>query len=562
MTSIKPALRRCAIYTRKSSEEGLDQDFNSLHAQREACEAFIRSQKGEGWQVVPAAYDDGGFSGGTMERPGLQRLLADIRASKIDIVVVYKVDRLTRALSDFAKMVEDFDGHGVSFVAVTQQFNTTTSMGRLTLNVLLSFAQFEREVTSERIRDKIAASKKKGMWMGGTVPLGYDAKDRKLVINPAEAKVVQLIYQRYLELGCVRRLKTDIDERKILSKQRTAANGRQSGGAHLSRGALYTLLANRIYVGEIGHKEDSYAGQHKAIIERPIWSAVQQQLTRGSAPSRRRATTLGKNLLSGKLFDEAGEPLVASHTIKNGRQYRYYVSRRLTTASVSETSRGWRLPAAQIEQAVIDGMVQILSNPAQVTKAWRKQGLPLRQLPPALVSAKQLAEQLRFPVSALKICLKLLRKVVICDESILLSLGQIGSLDETKDTNEVAPFEHSVSLKLKRRGSEIRIIVDDGKATTKTGYDPALFKAIARARCWFDELTCDQKSSIRKIATREGITKAYAARLLPLAFLAVPIVETIFEGKQPFSMTSETLTRKTNLSLDWAQQVRILQSIC
>ncbi len=246
MESTKAALRRCAVYTRKSSEEGLEQDFNSLHAQREACEAFIRSQAGEGWRLIKTAYDDAGFSGGNVERPALQKLLTDIRERRVDVVVVYKVDRLTRSLPDFAKMVEVFDSHGVSFVAVTQQFNTTTSMGRLTLNVLLSFAQFEREVTGERIRDKIAASKQKGMWMGGTVPLGYDVRERRLVINQAEAEKVRLIYQLYLELGSVRLVKTELDRRGLISKVRLSKAGVRSGGYRFGRGALYEMLANPI----------------------------------------------------------------------------------------------------------------------------------------------------------------------------------------------------------------------------------------------------------------------------------------------------------------------------
>ena len=271
MEQSKPKTRRCAVYTRKSSEEGLEQNFNSLHAQREACEAFIKSQASEGWKLVKTAYDDGGLSGGTMERPALKRLLADIGEGLIDVVVVYKVDRLTRSLADFAKMVELFDAHGVSFVAVTQQFNTTTSMGRLTLNVLLSFAQFEREVTGERIRDKIAASKRKGMWMGGVPPLGYDVRERRLVINPAEADTVRNIYERYLELGCVRQLSKELEQRGIKSKVRVSRNGIKSGGCRFSRGALYELLANPIYIGEIRHKQERHPGQHEAILSKELW---------------------------------------------------------------------------------------------------------------------------------------------------------------------------------------------------------------------------------------------------------------------------------------------------
>jgi DNA invertase Pin-like site-specific DNA recombinase len=268
----------CAVYTRKSSEEGLEQDFNSLQAQREACEAFIRSQKGEGWRLVETAYDDGGLSGGTINRPALQRLLADIAHGRVDIVVVYKVDRLTRSLIDFAKIVELFDRHGASFVAVTQQFNTTTSMGRLTLNILLSFAQFEREVTAERIRDKIAASKRRGMWMGGVTPLGYEVRNRRLVIVPEEAETVRLIYAQYQELGSVRLLQQHLDTAGIRSKVRTYRDGRAAGGRPFSRGALYALLSNPIYIGEIAHKGIRHAGLQEPILERPPWEAVQHQL--------------------------------------------------------------------------------------------------------------------------------------------------------------------------------------------------------------------------------------------------------------------------------------------
>ena len=284
---------RCAIYTRKSSDEGLEQEFNSLHAQREACEAFIASQRHEGWHVLSAHYDDGGFSGGTMDRPALQRLLADIGAGKVDVVVVYKIDRLTRSLFDFAKIVEAFDAKGVSFVSVTQQFNTTTSMGRLTLNVLLSFAQFEREVTSERIRDKIAASKQKGMWMGGAVPLGYDAVNRKLRINAEEAKTVRLLFELYLKLGSVRQLQEECQRLGLRTKLRTMLDGRRSGGTAFSRGHLYLILSNPIYIGRIPHKGRSYEGEHEAIIDAETWDKVQAQLAtnagRKTGPSQLQA---------------------------------------------------------------------------------------------------------------------------------------------------------------------------------------------------------------------------------------------------------------------------------
>jgi DNA invertase Pin-like site-specific DNA recombinase len=291
--------RRCAIYTRKSSEEGLEQEFNSLHAQREACEAYIRSQRHEGWVVIPTAYDDGGFSGGTMERPGLQHLLADIRLGSVDVVVTYKVDRLTRALADFARLIEIFDRHEVSFVSVSQQFNTTTSMGRLTLNVLLSFAQFEREVTGERIRDKIAASKKKGMWMGGNPPLGYDVRDRKLLVNPAEAETVRGIFALYLELGCVRRLMEAVDRHGWTTKRCATSAGRMRGGRPISRGHLYRILSNPLYIGRIAHKAQLHPGQHEALIEGDTWAAVEAQLAANTAGHRRRAGASAPSLRIG-----------------------------------------------------------------------------------------------------------------------------------------------------------------------------------------------------------------------------------------------------------------------
>ncbi len=359
------SLRRCAIYTRKSSEEGLEQDFNSLHAQREACEAFIKSQAGEGWRLIKTAYDDGGLSGGTMERPALLQLLADIRQGLVDVVVVYKVDRLTRSLADFAKMVEVFDAHGVSFVAVTQQFNTTTSMGRLTLNVLLSFAQFEREVTGERIRDKIAASKKKGMWMGGVTPLGYEVRERRLVVNPAEAAIVRDIFQRYLELGSVRLLKDDLDRRGIYSKVRPW-KGSTRGGGPFSRGALYKLLANPIYFGEIRHKQMCHPGQHEAIIDRELWQKVQQLLRERTVRHGTQPFHAGASPLAGKLFDDNGEPLYACGAAKGERRHRYYVSRKLVSGAASQVQDGWRLAAPEIERSVAMAASLVLKDQAAI----------------------------------------------------------------------------------------------------------------------------------------------------------------------------------------------------
>src|SRR5690349_546919 len=343
---------RCAIYTRKSSEEGLEQEFNSLQAQREACEAFINSQRHEGWVCLRTAYDDGGFSGATMERPALQRLLADIAAGRVNTIVVYKIDRLTRSLADFAKIVEILDARGASFVSVTQQFNTTTSMGRLTLNVLLSFAQFEREVIGERIRDKIAASKRKGMWMGGIPPLGYRAQDRKLVIIDSEAEIVRSIFRRYAELGSVRLLKEELEARGIKSRSWTSASGRPRSDKPFARGALYLILQNRIYRGEIVHKGQSHPGEHMPIIDQPLWDAVAARLASNSGERNAGTGTREHSLLTGMLFDRDGNRMTPSHAVKKGTRYRYYVSRPLITKHQTKRSTGLRIPAAEVEQHV------------------------------------------------------------------------------------------------------------------------------------------------------------------------------------------------------------------
>src|SRR5258707_9416285 len=320
-----PAILRCGIYTRKSSEEGLDQDFNSLDAQREACEAFIASQKREGWVLIDEIYDDGGFSGATMERPAFQRLLLDVSAGKIDVVVVYKVDRLTRSLSDFAKIVDIFDKHAVSFVSVTQQFNTTTSMGRVTLNILLSFAQFEREVTSERIRDKIAASKRKGLWVGGNLPLGYEMKDGKIAIVEEEAKLVRSIFRRYLELGSVNELVRDLRERNIRTKTKQLATGATRSGIPFGRGALYYLLSNHFYIGEGTYENEILPGEQPPIMDRALFDAVRKK-SLAQWSHRTIVRNKSDHLLTGLLFDDAGYRMIPTHATKAGIRYRYYVS--------------------------------------------------------------------------------------------------------------------------------------------------------------------------------------------------------------------------------------------
>ncbi len=361
----KPVAKRCAIYTRKSSEEGLDQAFNSLDAQREAGEAYVLSQASEGWKPVATRYDDGGYSGGSMERPALQRLLADVEAGRIDIVVVYKIDRLTRSLADFARIVERFDAQGVSFVSVTQAFNTTSSMGRLTLNVLLSFAQFEREVTGERIRDKIAASKARGMWMGGIPPLGYDMPEpgsRTLRINEAEAATVRFIFERYLEVGSVHRLVTLLAADRITSKRHITATGKVMGGVPFGRGALFHLLRNRTYLGEIVHKELSYPGEHEGIVPRDLFERVQQRLNLTPRREQARAVTVDRASLVGKVFDASGEPMSPTHSRgRSGRVYRYYVSASLQRGEAARTILQ-RVSAPTLESTVASAVERLLPN--------------------------------------------------------------------------------------------------------------------------------------------------------------------------------------------------------
>ena len=417
---------RCAIYTRKSSDEGLEQEFNSLDAQREACEAYIVSQRHAGWIALANMYDDGGLSGGTMERPALKRLLEDIEASKVQIVVVYKVDRLTRSLSDFAKIVDVLDAHNASFVSVTQQFNTTTSMGRLTLNMLLSFAQFEREIAGERIRDKIAASKKKGMWMGGNVPLGYDVKDRKLVVNETEASTVRLIFRRYAELGSVALLKAELDRLGIVSKRREGAGGRLAGGQHFSRGALYLMLQNRIYRGEITHQGTAYPGQHKAILDPELCQIVQDKLT---ANRRERALAVGAeapSLLAGLIVDSDGNPMTPTHATKKVKRYRYYVSASLLAGDRPRTQKGMRVPAGHVEALVLDRLRAFFSSRTDVSNALVPLDLDAHTLDVALRNACGLSERWLAapPVEMKSLILDIVEQITVAADRIEIRLSR------------------------------------------------------------------------------------------------------------------------------------------
>ncbi|RZU42409.1 recombinase family protein [Edaphobacter modestus] len=443
---------RCAIYTRKSSEEGLDQSFNSLHAQREACEAYILSQKHEGWHALSAKYDDGGFSGGNMERPGLKKLLEDIATGKIDTVVVYKVDRLTRSLADFAKIVETFDGKGVSFVSVTQQFNTTTSMGRLTLNVLLSFAQFEREVTGERIRDKVAASKKKGMWMGGIVPLGYDHKDRQLHVNEVEAEQVRHIFKQYIRLGSVFDLHDYLKDNGYRSKRRTTTAGRNIGGAVLSRGTLYHLLSNPAYIGKTRHGDTLYEGRHEAVIDSKTWEQAAELLASNRVRRRTSHNIASGRLLLGILFDEQGNRFTPTHSSKRSRRYAYYTLKAANKSSATVQ----RLPAIGFEQLVVGRIRDLLSNQVDLAAQFKSLSVKETRL---LVAAGQHRAELLSEITGeetAKLIRKIVSRVTVRETEVHVEirgdLVQCDLLGQKSDTGAVPEgIRLSVPLTIKRK---------------------------------------------------------------------------------------------------------------
>ncbi|MFZ3005379.1 MAG: recombinase family protein [Phenylobacterium sp.] len=499
---------RCAIYTRKSSEEGLEQGFNSLHAQREACEAYVLSQAGEGWIVLPTIYDDGGFSGGSMERPALAQLLADIETQTIDIVVVYKVDRLTRALSDFARIVEIFDKRGVSFVSVTQAFNTTSSMGRLTLNVLLSFAQFEREVTGERIRDKIAASKAKGMWMGGNLPLGYDIptdlQTRALVVQPAEAETIRLIFQRYLDLGSVRALSAELLEKGVVTKQRITGAGHQVGGGPWREGPLYYVLKNRIYRGDISHKGKVHPGRHAAIVSPELFDEVQKRL---SAGKRRRSSGMRpvKALLTGKLFDDQGHPMSPVTVRRGSRTYRYYVSQAVIRHDRGDAGSTMRVPAWPLETLIGQEVARATSAGIEVA----------------------------------------IGRVELGADKVTVSLTSVrdGQLVETLQ----------VPARLKTWGGAKRIVMADDHLPEVFGPDEALLRAIGRARRWEAQLATGERTSTADIATAEGVASRYVDRVLQLAWLAPDLTEAFVCGARLRDLDLTTLIHRA-LPICWLDQ--------
>ncbi|HEY5378375.1 MAG TPA: recombinase family protein [Pseudolabrys sp.] len=526
---------RCVIYTRKSSEHGLEQDFNSLHAQREAGEAYIKSQAHEGWKLIKTHYDDGGISGGTMDRPALQKLLADITQGLIDVVVVYKVDRLTRSLADFAKLVEIFEARGVSFVSVTQQFNTTTSMGRLTLNVLLSFAQFEREVAGERIRDKFAASRKKGMWMGGHVPLGYDVVDRKLAINRTEADTVRSIFQRYLELGCVSKLRIDLDRRDIRSKKRTSGLGRQRGGGRFSRGALYHLLKNRVYRGEAVHKGVSHPGEHDAILDEALWSEVQTKLA-SNAGARRKARIDSGALLTGLIFDDRGNRMSPSYTTRKAGRFRYYVSQAVLQGRHSDAGSIRRLSADIVEKLVADA----LRSPVQ--DEMDDQASAAQDFS-SLAADEGIRSSIRSKVD----------RIVVSNRKLEITLKK--SAGDGREIDEGPRVLH-VTLPEKKMPGRKKILIPEAAGAPAYRMDHSFVLMIARGRTWANALCRGEYLDTAAIASQFDLSETYVRRILRLAYLAPDITEAIAEGRQPRSLKLQKLL--CPLPLSWPEQRKSL----
>jgi len=563
-SSVIPLLP-CAIYTRKSSEEGLEQDFNSLHAQRESCEAFVLSQKSLGWAPLPAAYDDGGFSGGNVERPALKRLISDIEAGLVKVIVVYKVDRLTRSLADFAKLVDLFDTMGVSFVSVTQQFNTTTSMGRLTLNVLLSFAQFEREVTGERIRDKIAASKRKGMWMGGIPPAGYCAVGRTLKPEPVQCERIPEIYSLYLQLNCIRRLCEEVRSRGWLTPERKHKRAGFGGHKPFSRGHLHRILSNPLYAGLVHHHGDHHPGQHPALVPMELWNQVQERLARNRQGHQVRIRAKSPSLLSGKLFDEAGRRMIPSHTTKGKKRYRYYVT------PVSDPGEPIRLPAAELERELAHAIANWASNEQQVLDAvgWAeapqaarvlKQAKHLRlallgpQAGPAVpaglngkearVHSEQHSVQLRSCVSRVEVTPHRLR--------ISLDLVGCGLREEEAGPHFTlidAPFDR------KRSGPAVRLVVGNDASLTKRPREPdsKLAELMHKGQAWMKLLTLGGQS-IEAIAERENANSRYVSRVINVALLCPEIVQAIERGEQPAELNVTKLITSVPLPMEWGAQ--------
>ena len=511
---------RCAIYTRVSTDQGLEQDFNSLDAQCDASQAYIRSQSHAGWTLIRSKYDDGGFSGGNTERPALQRLLEDVRAGKVDIIVVYKVDRLTRSLADFAKLVELFDQHSASFVSVTQQFNTTTSMGRLTLNVLLSFAQFEREVTSERIRDKIAASKRKGLWVGGMAPLGYDTKDRKITVNEPEADRVRTIFRCYLKLGSLNLLMADLRKRNIVTKVRTLKTGETVGGIPFTRGPLAHLLRNRFYIGEVVFKDETLAGEQPAIVDRSLFESVQAKLTE-QVNNHKVSRTKSEALLVGRIFDDRGHRMTPSHAQRRGIKYRYYISSALLQGRPKQAGTVSRIPANEIEALVIKAVRDHLNESTEIADALLIQNHVVR--------------------------------VEVHSDQLVIELADangVGSKRKRGRKKIEVPWKKTPST----RRREI-LVPDSGPPQDarpiRSENRALLVASIAQGRRWLAELISDPKANTESIADRQGCSVRKVNMTISLAFLAPDLVKAAIDGRLPYGMG---VVRLSDLPAEWSRQ--------
>jgi len=554
---------QCAIYTRKSSEEGLEQSFNSLHAQREACEAYIKSQHHEGWRIKPTHYDDGGFSGGNMERPALTQLIDDIKQGHIHIIVVYKADRLSRSLADFVRLIELCDQYNVSFVSVTQQFNTSTSMGRLTLNVLLSFAQFEREVTGERIRDKIAASKQKGMWMGGVSPLGYDVENKSLVINTQEAKTVQHIHRRYLALGCVRELKSELDKGGYVSKTRKTSNG-SAGGKPFSRGALYTLLKNPLYIGKVAHKGCLYEGQHTAILDQKPWDQVQALLAKNRVNRSTRQNTRNPSLLAGLLFDDKGNPMSPTHASKGSRRYRYYISQAILKFRESEGGSVIRIAANIIEQTITSEIKRLLRSGHELLGKVVSHELTATKHKQLIARSSQLADnwEQQEPQVQIQALQTIIQKIVVSQNRIDISFQRVAitntllSDESTLDISNGAQndiYMVSVPAQLKRCGIETRLIVpglEQPRAHERTVR--AIQGALRKALNWNQALMSGKTTSMTELARIEDVSPRQITHIIKLAYLAPDIMGDIIKGNIPVTLSLNRL--KKTIPLDWDEQ--------
>ena len=515
---------RCAIYTRVSTDQGLEQDFNSLDAQYDASQSYIRSQAHAGWTLVRGKYDDGGFSGGNTDRPALQRLLEDVQSGKVDVIVVYKVDRLTRSLADFAKLVELFDKHNVSFVSVTQQFNTTTSMGRLTLNVLLSFAQFEREVTSERIRDKIAASKRKGLWVGGMAPLGYDTKDRKITVNEAETDTVRTIFRSYLKLGSLNLLMADLRKQGIVSKIRTLKTGDTVGGIPFTRGGLAHLLRNRFYVGEVPFKGEILRGEQTAIVDQGLFDAVQAKLSE-QINGHKAARMKSEALLAGRIFDDRGNRMTPSHARKRGIKYRYYLSSTLLQGRAERSGSVRRIPATEIEALVIRSVCDHLKPSAPIDD----RSLVDTHVARVEVQPEQLVIQLAQPERTNRKGARAVKTLRVPWHKTPSKRRREILLPDALDPQHARPIR-----------SETRA---------------TLVASIARGRRWLNELVDDAKASVESIAKRERCSVRQVNMTISLAFVAPDLVKAAIEGRLRRGIG---VTRLRDAPVEWSRQHAML----